>query len=59
MAQPVTSCSQQAVELKMKQFWVVSAAEPRLPLQIEDASRAVDDNSELATVDLDTRLNNR
>ena len=25
------------------QFWVVNAAAPRLPLQIEDASRKVDD----------------
>ena len=27
----------------MLQFWVVNAAAPRLPLQIEDATRKVDD----------------
>lgn len=59
VAQPIVSCSQQNVELKIKQFWVVSAAEPRLPLQIEDASRPETDDSDLATVKLDTRLDNR
>ena len=40
----VASCSQSDVELHVNQFWVVSRAEPRLPLLIEDASRPVDDS---------------
>ncbi|KAI6225229.1 Aspartate--tRNA ligase, cytoplasmic [Aphelenchoides fujianensis] len=57
--QPITSCSQSTVELKIKQFFVVSAAEPRLPLQIEDATRPESGDNELAVVKLDTRLDNR
>lgn len=37
--QKVESCTQQEVELSVKQIWVVSASAPQLPLQIEDASR--------------------
>ncbi|CAD5230950.1 unnamed protein product [Bursaphelenchus xylophilus] len=59
VAQPITSCSQQSVELKIKELWVVSAAEPRLPLQIEDATRPEDPSNELPTVALDSRLDNR
>jgi aspartyl/asparaginyl-tRNA synthetase len=56
----IASCTQDDVELHIRQLFVVSAAEPRLPLQIEDASRADDgSNTELATVNLDTRLDNR
>ncbi|KAK2155295.1 hypothetical protein LSH36_243g01054 [Paralvinella palmiformis] len=54
----IESCSQQDVELHVEQVWVVSAASPRLPLLIEDAMRPADDE-ELATVNLDTRLDNR
>ena len=32
---------QQDVEMHATQLWVVSAAEPRLPLLIEDASRMI------------------
>ena len=54
----IESCSQQDVELHVSQVWVVSAASPRLPLLIEDASRPVGEE-ELATVNQDTRLDNR
>ncbi|KAI6215759.1 Aspartyl-tRNA synthetase [Aphelenchoides besseyi] len=47
---PVASCSQSTVELKIKQVFVVSAAEPRLPLQIEDATRPESEDNELAVV---------
>lgn len=39
MPQKIEGATQQDVELHVTQVWVVSAAEPRLPLQIEDASR--------------------
>ena len=39
--QKVDGATQQDVELHVTQLWVVSAAEPRLPLLIEDASRPV------------------
>lgn len=35
----VAGCTQHDVELVASQIWVVSAAAPQLPLQIEDASR--------------------
>uniref|UniRef100_A0A0N4ZA74 Aspartate--tRNA ligase, cytoplasmic n=1 Tax=Parastrongyloides trichosuri TaxID=131310 RepID=A0A0N4ZA74_PARTI len=57
--QEIQSCTQKDVELSIKQFFVVSTAEPRLPLQIEDAARKQDDSNELSTVNLDTRLDNR
>lgn len=62
---PISSCSQSDIELSIKQFFVVSASEPRLPLQIEDAARPVIDQAEgdanalTITVNLDTRLDNR
>ena len=43
----IESCSQQDVELHCTQLWVVSAAAPRLPLQIDDASRAAGDEVNL------------
>uniref|UniRef100_A0A914SIC7 Aspartate--tRNA ligase, cytoplasmic n=1 Tax=Parascaris equorum TaxID=6256 RepID=A0A914SIC7_PAREQ len=55
----IVSCTQKDVELHVTQLHVVSAAEPRLPLQIDDASRAQDETSGLSTVNLDTRLDNR
>ncbi|XP_059171025.1 aspartate--tRNA ligase, cytoplasmic-like [Physella acuta] len=58
VGQKIQSCTQQEVELHIKQIWVVSAAEPRLPLLIEDASRP-EGEGELATVNQDTRLDNR
>merc|ERR1719474_43597 len=33
----IEGCTQQDVELHVKQVWVVSASDPKLPLQIEDA----------------------
>uniref|UniRef100_A0A0K0EHP6 Aspartate--tRNA ligase, cytoplasmic n=1 Tax=Strongyloides stercoralis TaxID=6248 RepID=A0A0K0EHP6_STRER len=59
VSQEIQSCTQKDVEINIKQFFVVSLAEPRLPLQIDDASRKQDDNNELSTVNLDTRLDNR
>lgn len=41
------------------QVFVVSASEPRIPIQIEDLSRKNDPNSDLPVVNLDTRLDNR
>lgn len=56
--QKVEACSQQDVELHCEQIWVVSSAEPRLPLLIEDASRP-ENEEDLATVKQDIRLDNR
>uniref|UniRef100_A0A914XNB2 Aspartate--tRNA ligase, cytoplasmic n=1 Tax=Plectus sambesii TaxID=2011161 RepID=A0A914XNB2_9BILA len=55
----IASCTQKSAELHVTRVFVVSASEPRLPLQIEDAARAQDQSSELSTVNLDTRLDNR
>lgn len=47
----IESCSQKEVELSLRQVYALSRAEPRLPIQMEDA---------LANrVDLDTKLNFR
>lgn len=54
----VESCTQSDVELHVTQMWVVSAAEPRLPILIEDAMRPEADD-DLAGVSQDTRLDNR
>lgn len=59
---PIESCTQKDVEIHIEQFFVVSASEPQLPLQIEDAARPVNDNdpSNLnIKVNQDTRLDNR
>lgn len=56
--QKIEACSQHDVELHCEQVWVVSSAEPRLPLLIEDAVRPDTDDA-LATVNQDTRLDNR
>ncbi|XP_054162546.1 aspartate--tRNA ligase, cytoplasmic-like [Oppia nitens] len=63
---PIESCSQRDVELHVNQLFVVSSSEPRLPLQIEDASRpetesdATNDSEGLnIRVNQDTRLDNR
>jgi len=57
----VESCSQQDVELYVQQVWVVSASDPQLPLQIEDAGRRMteEDEGTFARVNQDTRLDNR
>uniref|UniRef100_A0A183CAJ1 Aspartate--tRNA ligase, cytoplasmic n=1 Tax=Globodera pallida TaxID=36090 RepID=A0A183CAJ1_GLOPA len=57
--QPVTACTQSDVEIKVRRFFIVSQAELRLPLQLEDAIRPDNDQEELAVVKLDTRLDNR
>ncbi|CAB4055469.1 DARS [Lepeophtheirus salmonis] len=58
---PIEGCSIKNVELQLIQFWVVSASEPKLPLQIEDAMRkeTEDENALNITVNQDTRLDNR
>merc|ERR1719192_2309516 len=57
----IEGCTQQDVELHVTQVWVVSASDPQLPLQIEDASRKLTDEDEgnFARVNQDTRLDNR
>merc|ERR1719192_1732353 len=57
----IEGCTQQDVELHVKQVWVVSASDPKLPLQIEDAGRKLTDEDEgnFARVNQDTRLDNR
>lgn len=61
----ITSCTQSSVELHVTHLFIVSAAEPRLPLQIDDASRPAkpeakdSEESSLSVVNLDTRLDNR
>lgn len=59
--QKVESCSVQDVELHVTDVFVVSAASPRLPLQIEDAMRPETEDSESLhiKVNQDTRLDNR
>lgn len=60
--QKIESCSQQDVELHAVQVFVISAAEARLPLQIEDAARPenLEDAEGLKIhVNQDTRLDNR
>ncbi|XP_057293217.1 aspartate--tRNA ligase, cytoplasmic-like [Hydractinia symbiolongicarpus] len=56
--QKITSASQQDVEIQIEKVFVVSKSDPRLPLQIEDASRPETDES-LAHVNQDTKLDNR
>lgn len=59
---PVQGCSQGDVELVALQIWVVSASDPQLPLQIEDASRpekSEDEEGLNIRVKQDTRLDNR
>ncbi|XP_038645852.1 aspartate--tRNA ligase, cytoplasmic [Scyliorhinus canicula] len=58
--QKIESCSQRDVELHIEKIYVISAAEPRLPLQLEDAMRPeAGDEEGRATVNQDTRLDNR
>ncbi|RLU23601.1 hypothetical protein DMN91_003806 [Ooceraea biroi] len=58
----IESCSQRNVEVHLEEVFVVSAAKPQLPLQIEDAARPVGEADETALnirVNQDTRLDNR
>eukprot|EP00128_Syssomonas_multiformis_P016096 Colp12_sorted_trinity150504_noHs@30061 len=61
--QKIESCSKNDIEIQVSKLFVVSAAEPRLPLSIEDASRPeVEDESadaQFVRVNQDTRLDNR
>ncbi|XP_028662333.1 aspartate--tRNA ligase, cytoplasmic [Erpetoichthys calabaricus] len=59
--QKIESCTQQDVELHIEKIFVISLAEPRLPLQLEDAVRpdGAGDEEGRATVNQDTRLDNR
>lgn len=57
----IESCTEQNLELSVLEAYVVSAAKPQLPLQIEDASRPEKDDNEGLNirVNQDTRLDNR
>ncbi|XP_027200696.2 aspartyl-tRNA synthetase [Dermatophagoides pteronyssinus] len=56
----IESCSQQMVECSVQKIFVVSAAEPMLPLLIDDASRPEHELVDgLSTVNQDVRLDNR
>lgn len=57
----IESCSQKDVEVHLKEIFVVSAAKPQLPLQIEDAARPIGEADEMVNVRVnqDTRLDNR
>ncbi|KAF5910842.1 hypothetical protein HPG69_004933 [Diceros bicornis minor] len=59
--QKIGSCTQQDVELHVQKIYVISLAEPRLPLQLDDAVRPEVEGEEegRATVNQDTRLDNR
>nr|XP_033801456.1 aspartate--tRNA ligase, cytoplasmic isoform X2 [Geotrypetes seraphini] len=59
--QKIESCTQQDVELHVERIYVISLAEPRLPLQLDDAIRPETEGEEegRATVNQDTRLDNR
>ncbi|KAL7077672.1 hypothetical protein ACQ4LE_003504 [Meloidogyne hapla] len=58
---PVSSCTQSDVEIKIQKLFIVSASEPRMPLQMDDATRPDigEETGGLAVVKLDTRLDNR
>ena len=59
---PVESCTQKSVELKILSIHAISRALPRLPLQLEDASRpepADGEETDMASVGQATRLDNR
>lgn len=50
------------MEVHIKEVFVISAAKPQLPLQIEDAARSIGEADETALnirVNQDTRLDNR
>ena len=55
----IESCSQKDVELHAAEVWVCSVSAPQLPLQIDDASRREEEGEARATVNQDTRLDNR
>lgn len=55
----IESCTQSEVELHISQLFVVSMAEPRLPLLIEDAMRPEIEGDEGTVAKQDTKLDNR
>jgi len=55
---PIASASQKDVEIHIEKIFTVSKSDPRLPLQIEDATRP-EDAEDLAHVNQDTKLDNR
>lgn len=71
----IKSCTQSEIEIDVREFYVVHKSEPRLPFNIEDASRRIENQEEeskaqveeekdgskkkVIIVDQDTRLNNR
>ncbi|KAK2578619.1 hypothetical protein KPH14_010756 [Odynerus spinipes] len=58
----IESCTQKGVEVHIQKIFVVSAAKPQLPLQIEDAARPVNESDDTGLnikVNQDTRLDNR
>ncbi|XP_014243758.1 aspartate--tRNA ligase, cytoplasmic [Cimex lectularius] len=57
----IDSCSQKLVELKVNEFWAVSAAKPQLPLLVEDAARPITEGDDGLNIKVnqDTRLDNR
>ncbi|CAB4022859.1 aspartate--tRNA ligase, cytoplasmic-like, partial [Paramuricea clavata] len=58
--QKIQSCSQSDVEIVVTKIFCVSQSFPRLPLQIEDASRPEsEEESGLATVGQDVKLDHR
>ncbi|KAK2093551.1 Aspartate--tRNA ligase, cytoplasmic [Saguinus oedipus] len=59
--QKIGSCAQQYVELHVQKVHVISLAEPRLPLQLDDAVRPEAEGEEEGrdTVNQDTRSDNR
>ena len=59
--QKTGSCTQQDVEVHVQKIYVISSAEPRLPLQLDDAVRPEVEGEEegRATVNQDTRLDDR
>ena len=59
VSEKIEACTQQDVELHVTQVWVVSKSDTQLPLQIEDAGRKVTEDGNFATVNQDTRLDNR
>lgn len=61
MPSKIESCSQKDVEVHLEEVFVISAAKPQLPLQIEDAARAISDVDDALNirVNQDTRLDNR
>ncbi|XP_058805542.1 aspartate--tRNA ligase, cytoplasmic [Phymastichus coffea] len=61
VSKSIESCTQKHFEIHIEQFFVVSASEAQLPLQIEDAARPINENDSTLNIKVnqDTRLDNR